>query len=70
MSITLYVAYKQLPSTNRKMELATPAKLKLELTTSRDVETLYQDKECNIYTLVELLGRTVQFTDGTTLKIN
>ena len=70
MNITLYAAYKQLPSTTRQMELATPAKLKLELTTVRDVGTLYQDKNCNMYTLVELQGRTIQFTDGTTLKIN
>jgi hypothetical protein len=68
--IKLYVAYKTLPNTLRKMELATPAKLRLELTDVRDVGTLYQDKECNIYTIVELQGRTVQFTDGTSLKVS
>jgi hypothetical protein len=52
------------------MELATSAKLRLELTDVRDVGTLYQDKECNIYTMVELQGRTVQFTDGTSLKVS
>lgn len=67
--ITIYAAYKQVPETGRQLELATPAKIRLELEQFRGSKTIFQDKACNLYSYKELQGQMVRFTNGETLFI-
>jgi hypothetical protein len=67
--IKLVAGYRPITDEGRKLEFASSAKLKLELTSPYKRETLYQDFNCNVYTYAQLAGTKVYFMDGTTMEL-
>ena len=67
--IKLVAGYRPITNEGRKLEIASSANLKLELTSPYKGETLYQDFDCNLYTYAQLAGTKVHFMDGTTMEL-
>lgn len=68
--VKLVAGYRSITEEGRKLEIASSAKLKLELTSDHRTETIYQDFDSNLYKYQDLAGQHVKFMDGSTMLLD